>query len=303
MFSGPHIITGQNQLQVRLASEPSPAASVRMASQPGVMSLAQQVVELGPYETPSIKRSGLGVFGWLLLAALLFGGVGALLYVALGERGDRPPSKLDEAGQPAPRVGGGGSDVQAPEPARPGGGNIKVVPDDGSGEGPVQTAPEDPDHRTDPKKPNPRVPIKRPTPSPPAVSDNDPKALLKLGKQQEKGGDWEAARATYQKLEKIKGFIGIALYQQAWVALQKNEIDLAIQLAIRSAAQPGTHKTDAKFLYGDALYKQGEFRRAKDIYIGLRKTLTGDLKATATRKIAAANRALRLPEDDGITDD
>ena len=35
------------------------------------------------------RRSALGVFGWLLLAAVLFGGVGALLYVALGERGDR----------------------------------------------------------------------------------------------------------------------------------------------------------------------------------------------------------------------
>jgi serine/threonine protein kinase len=307
MFSGPHIITAQNALQVgRVASEPSPASSVRMQSQPGVLA-AQQVVELPPYETPSIKRSGLGVFGWLLLAALLFGGVGALLYVALGERGDRPPSKLDEAGQPAPRVGaaGTGSDdkAQAPESPRPNGGNVKAGPDEASGsDGGAQTAPDDPDHK-DPKKPNPRAPILKRPAAPPPAPDSDPKALLRQGKQQEKAGDWDGARTTYQKLEKLKGQAGIALYWQAWVALQKNETDVAIQLAIRSAAQPGTHKTDAKFLYGDALYKQGEYRRAKDIYIGLRKTLTGELKATATRKIAAANKALHLPDDDGITDD
>jgi serine/threonine protein kinase len=303
VFSGPNVSTGQYALQGRLPSEPSPATSLRMQSQPTAMPAPQQVVEL-PYETPSIKRSGLGVFGWLLLAALLFGGVGALLYVALGERSERAPSKLDEAGQPPPKVGGVAPEVQQPppEPPKPAGGNIKVVPDEPpSGDGSAQTAPEDPDRKPDAKKPNqpPRTPIKRP----PVVADNDPKALLKQGKQHEKNGDWEAARTTYQKLEKIKGFTGIALYQQAAVALQINDTDTAIQLAIRSAAQPGAHKTDAKFLYGDALYRQGEFRRAKDIFIGLRKTLTGDMKTTATRKIAAANRALRLPDGDGIDDD
>jgi hypothetical protein len=52
----------------------------------------------------------------------------------------------------------------------------------------------------------------------------------------------------------------------------------------------------------DALFKQGEYGRAKGIYIGLRKTLLGEMQATATRKIVAANRALKLPENDGIDD-
>jgi tetratricopeptide (TPR) repeat protein len=190
-----------------------------------------------------------------------------------------------------------------PDPARPAGGNIKVVPDEaGEGEGsaasPVAVA-DDPDRKPDGKKPGAR-PVRRPPG--PAADERDPKALLRQGKQHEKNSDWEAARAVYQKLEKIKGYAGVALYQQAWVAIQTNELDVAIQLASRSAGQPGSHKTDAKFLYGDALYKQGEFRRAKDIYIGLRKGLAGEMKATATRKIAAANRALKLPEDDGIDD-
>jgi hypothetical protein len=142
MFSGPHVATGQSALQVRIASEPSPATSARMASQPAAMS-AQSLVELPAYEPPSITRSGLGVFGWLVLAALLFGGVGALLYVALGERGERAPSKLDEADQPAPQVGAAPevppgtpapTTPASPDPARPAGGNIKVVPDE-AGEG------------------------------------------------------------------------------------------------------------------------------------------------------------------------
>ena len=311
MFSGPTMSTAQNALMAgRVATEPSPAASARLQSQPSMASM-QQVVEL-PYETPSIKRSGLGVFGWLLLAAILFGGVGTLLYVALGERAGRTPSN-DEASQPTPRVGSG-PEGQTPDQPRTGSGSggkaAGTEPPDGAGSGAV--AIDDPDRKPDGKKPggaggtqttNPRPGIKRPGTPPPPTDERDPKALLKQGKLHEKSGDWEGARNVYQKLEKIKGYAGQALYQQAWVSYNQNDTDGAIQLAIRSASQPGTHKTDAKFLYGDALYKQGEYRRAKDIYIGLRKTLTGDMKATATRKIAAANRALKLPENDGIEGD
>ncbi|MGN6107459.1 MAG: protein kinase domain-containing protein, partial [Kofleriaceae bacterium] len=102
VFSGPTVITGQNQLQAaRTAPEPvavSPASSGQLSPAP----LPASSMRFGAasdallYETPSIKKSGFGVFGWLLLAALLFGGVGALLYVALGERGERAPSKLDD---------------------------------------------------------------------------------------------------------------------------------------------------------------------------------------------------------------
>jgi serine/threonine protein kinase/TolA-binding protein len=319
MFSGPTVATSShNALMVgRVATEPSPAASARMQSQPSMASMAsgQQVVEL-PYETPSIKRSGIGAFGWLLLAAVLFGGVGTLLYVALGERGERASAGIDEAAQPSQR-GGVGSEAQTPEPPRAGsgGGGGKAGGDASSpGEGSGAAAIDDPDRKPDGKKPgaggtqtpntNPRIGIKRPVgPPPPPTDERDPKALIRQGKQHEKSGDWEGARTAYQKLEKIKGYAGQALYLQAWVAINTNDTDAAIQLAIRSASQPGTHKTEAKFLYGDALYKLGEYRRAKDIFMGLRKTSTGDLKATATRKIAAANRALKLPENDGIEGD
>jgi serine/threonine protein kinase len=312
VFSGPTMTTGQHALLAgRIATEPSPAASARMQSQPSLMN-AQQVVELA-YEPPSLRRGGLGVFGWLLLAAILFGGVGTLLYVALGERGEPSPSKLDEASPPGPRVGVIESEPQPSDPAAPragsgsGSGSGKSaaeVPPSGDGSADAGSGGKKPSGGQIQTNPGNRGAIRRPVPPPPppAADDRDPKALLKQGKLLEKSGDWEGARTVYQKLEKVKGYAGLGLYQQAWVAINTNDTDAAIQLAIRSAQQPGTHKTDAKFLYGDALYKQGEFRRAKDIYSGLRKTLTGPLKDTATKKIAAANRALKLPENDGIED-
>ena len=64
---------------------------------------------------------------------------------------------------------------------------------------------------------------------------------------------------------------------------------------------PGPWQTRAKLLFGDALFKQGEYKRAKEIYIVVRKGTTGDDKAAATKKIVACNAALGLNDRDGIT--
>ena len=63
---------------------------------------------------------------------------------------------------------------------------------------------------------------------------------------------------------------------------------------------PGDQKTDAKFLYGDALFRRGEFKRAKNVFIALYDMSQGDAKAQALKKIAACNRELGLPEGDGV---
>jgi hypothetical protein len=55
------------------------------------------------------------------------------------------------------------------------------------------------------------------------------------------------------------------------------------------------------FLFADAVFRQGDYVRAKKLYIGLRGKVTGEMKSTATKKIAACNKALKLPEADGIT--
>ena len=58
----------------------------------------------------------------------------------------------------------------------------------------------------------------------------------------------------------------------------------------------GNQKVDAKMLVGDALYKEGEFTRAKQFYIVVRGLVQGDKKAAATKKIALCNAELHLPE-------
>jgi TolA-binding protein len=133
-----------------------------------------------------------------------------------------------------------------------------------------------------------------------AADDKDPKALIKLGKALEKDGEWDQARGVYMKLEKIKGYAGQALYMQAWAAFQNQDTNAAEQLAKKAAEAPGAQKTDAMFLYADALFRKGELERAKKLYITMRGKVTGEQRATATKKIAACNKALKLPEADGI---
>ena len=48
--------------------------------------------------------------------------------------------------------------------------------------------------------------------------------------------------------------------------------------------------SDAMFLYGDALYRQGEHLRAKSIYIGLHQRLAGDKKAELAFKALTPGR-------------
>ncbi|MDQ3296363.1 MAG: protein kinase, partial [Myxococcota bacterium] len=275
--------TGQYQIPGRPISEPSAASSGSMSAaasfrQPSGSDYASQPV--------IVKRSAAGALGWLLLGALLFGGIGTVLYIALGERGARAPSQVDDSIQPAGSPAGdsdgvGSGSAEPPDP------KSVVKPDDRTKNATTNKKPQT--VRTPPKK---LVAV---------ADEKDPKALIKQGKALEKNGDWELARGLYMKLEKIKGYAGQALYLQAWAAFQAQDTDAAVALSKKAAEQPGPHKTDAMFLYADALFRKGDPERAKLIYLNLRKKLTGDERATATKKIAACNKALKLPEADGIT--
>jgi serine/threonine protein kinase len=156
------------------------------------------------------------------------------------------------------------------------------------------------DTKVDPK--HPKTVAAATTKHPVAVVDpKDAKALIKQGQQLEASGEWTQARGVYAKLEKLPNQAGFAVYRQAWAAFQANDAD-AVSLAQKAASLPGAQKMDAKFLYADALYRQGDFQRAKDMYIGLRKLVSGNQKAVAAKKIAACNKALKLPDGDGVVD-
>ncbi|HEV7558369.1 MAG TPA: hypothetical protein VGO00_23025, partial [Kofleriaceae bacterium] len=295
-----------------LASSPTRAMSPSI-SQPAAR-LASQVSEGSISLAP--KRGALGVFGWLLLAAILFGGVGALLYVALGERGERGEHpKLEGAvtngvgsnvASSVPTVGSGVADQQ--HVVAPGSGSSVIrTPDAGTANTVAPMPPIVNPPQTGHIKPGAKPPIDKAIKHPPvastAVDETSAKALIDRGKALEKRNEWEQARGVYSKLEKVKGYGPESLYLQAYAAFGAHQLDDALQLSKKAAEQlTGQRKTDAQFLYGDALYRQNEFSRAKDIYMGLRKRLQGEQKTTAAKKVAACNKALHLPDNDGLDD-
>jgi tetratricopeptide (TPR) repeat protein len=346
MWSGPAMATGQAMRQPqppRSTSEPAIGATGSDPGLSGALAAAAAAVSRAPTpvpaRAPSIsdssnqqqaqfpssaslaqmpRRSALGMFGWLLLGAILFGGVGALVYVALGERGERQPPQNNQQQQQQQVTPGSGSDVDTMQPDKAIGsdGSAAVVaPPNGSNTGSDTTqqgsnddVPAPPDKTNPPKLPtkdNTKRPpkggqVKKPVVA--AIDEKDPKQLIKQGEQLEANGEWDQARGVWTKLEKIKGYQPNAVYRQAWAAFSGQNTEDAVRLAAKAASisPPGAQKTKAKFLYGDALYRQGAYDRAKDVYISLWKQSAGDDKATAQKKIAACNRALKKPESDGL---
>ena len=134
-----------------------------------------------------------------------------------------------------------------------------------------------------------------------AEEKTDKASLLKEIKEAEASGDWTLARTTYQKLAKIKGMQGEALYGEAMAAFQQGDSPSAEAISKKASAVPGPYKLKSLLLYADTIFRQGDVKRAKDNYISLR-ALTSDreFKATVTKKIALCNKQLGLAERDGV---
>jgi TolA-binding protein len=142
------------------------------------------------------------------------------------------------------------------------------------------------------------APVAAPAPQP-AVADT-PKALLEAAATLEQADKWTEARALYVRLEKHKGYEGHALYRQAWAAFQSNDNSDAQSLAERAAKVTGPHQLDAKMLYGDAIFRSGDFTRAKQIYLGVLASVPADHRVMLAKKVVLCNKQLQLPERDGL---
>jgi len=326
-WTGPGMTTnaGQARIPTRAASEPSgetsapasgrePRAVTPLPIAPAIHGEASAPDSASLQLNP--PRTALGMFGWLVLGALLFGGVGALVYVALGERGERqsqvktnatdiqddnardtPPDPVPSKGSAAP--------VPAPEKAVTVDAGVEsgsAAPEQGSAAEPDKT-PDKTNQKTPtggPVKKTVKPPTGKKNPVVAVADEKDPKALIKQGTALEQAGEWQQARGVWMKLEKLKGYQAEAIYKQAFAAFSGQDTDAAVQLAMRAASLPGGWKTKSKFLYGDALYRQRAYDRAKDIFIGLWKQTSGDDKATAQKKVAACNQKLGKPDADGL---
>ena len=112
-------------------------------------------------------------------------------------------------------------------------------------------------------------------------------------------GKLDDARVTFEKLENIPGFAARAQYKQARVAFAARDNKRAVELAGKAALALKSY--DAKLLYGNALFGLGEYQRAKDVYLSLRKmTPYPKVKAELAKKIGDCNKGLKRPENDGI---
>ncbi len=260
------------------------------------------------------KKSGAAVFGWIVLVLVLLGGGGGLAYMMLVQNADKAPNMSTNVGSapdehtapivaPSPsKVTDTGSAATGSADTGSAAGSAESAPmvgSDGVGsDGKGKTTAPVPSNSTHPSK----LPIVHRPVS--AAEDKDPKALIKAASAAEAAGDWETVKSSYQKLEKIKPWVGPATYGQAWAAFQMNDTPAALTLSQRAIRLPGPQKTKAMFLYADTLFKQGDAKRAKDFYLNLRGQLSDkEQKATATKKIALCNRQLKLPERDGIVGD
>jgi serine/threonine protein kinase len=288
---------------------PAPArASSYDDRSPGSISVTPETsaLELAlrePEAMPTLKRRG--SLGPILLLLVLLGGGGALAYMMLNSADKTADEHVIEqaSGEPA---GSAVENVVAPKPKAPkqktsSGGSAapQVVKDSGSGSAGAES----------PKLPETPTPkdstIKRPNPHHPSVATADDKAdkatLLKEIKEAEASSDWTLARATYQKLAKVKGMLGEALYGEAMAAFQQGDSPSAEAISKKASAVPGPYKLRSLLLYADTIFRQGDVKRAKDNYVSLR-ALTSDreFKATVTKKIALCNKQLGLAERDGV---
>jgi serine/threonine protein kinase len=303
--SGPASIYATGQLAQPLAraqSEPTFASSTDPA-----MRLPHTRVPSEPTWTPDMSSQpvpnikGSGIFGWLLLAVILFGGVGALLYVALGERGgERIQSNLEDATNP-------GTDEVIKSPVTHPGKKPDKKKDRDKNDRDKN------DNKTDNKTEKPEtgkapagsaaalLPDKKTTkksdkqkvadPKDSKVEEADAKDLLAQGKALEKKNEWAKARGVYERLERVKGHAGRGLYLQAWTSFQSQDMKGAIDLLQRAILLEGAHVGQAKLLYADALFKTKEYKRAWDIYTRLRReTSNKELKAELAKKITATNK-------------
>jgi len=295
---------------VRSSSEvsiPTPTPTTAASSPSMPVPGADEVYTSSASAAVAQPRSAASILGWLLVAALLFGGVGAILFVAFGERGNHanvnaPAASASDATQASGAVTAATATTGSDGPAQPPGSAEAVGANpSGSGSGALVADPDAQNrlHHPVAQPPAPHVPPHHVV----AVDDHDPNALIKQGQDLQKHADYEQARTVYQKLEKLRGWAGQAEYYQATVAYDEHDTPNVVALANKAAGNlPASSplKYQAMMLYGDGLFQQGEYQRGKKIYLGVYKIVAGDMRDQAKRKIGNCNAKLNLAPTDGL---
>ena len=86
---------------------------------------------------------------------------------------------------------------------------------------------------------------------------------------------------------------GRAVLQDAWAHYHKGEFAAAQLLAAKAATMAGPQHNDAIELYGDSLFKLGEYARARNVYAKLVERVAQNKREPLRAKIADCDRALQ----------
>jgi serine/threonine protein kinase len=281
----------------RNAALPRPATPVPTSSDSvPIPSTPAQVIPAPSAPVDLKQRSGAATFAWVLFVLLLLGGGGVLAYTMLVADSDNDATQSPTSANP---------DVGPAAPAVP------TKSETGTGIDKTHGAPHAPS--TQPHAQQVTAPVQPPHPvvattvhpttaTPPVAEDNSPKGLVAQSQAAENEHDWAQVKAVNEKLEKFPKFAADAVYAQAWAAFQMNDTPKALALATRAAKLEGKNNGKAMLLYADTIYKQGDYKRAKDNYESLRVHADKEAKNMLAHKIASCNEKLGLADNDGIKD-
>jgi serine/threonine protein kinase len=240
----------------------------------------------------TVRGSRAAMVGWLVLAALLFGGVGVVLYVAAGERAGKQareqaalaaaaatkaadgelvePAVAADRAAATPRPDGDGKDRRdgdAPPKAdaKPEKADAKPEKADAKPDTRSEKADAKPE-KADPKpdKADGRRADARKKGDGPPTSEKEAKQLLAEAKNQVARMDYPGARDTYARIADSKFFRGQGLLGMAKVAWETRDVDGAITLA-QQALKAGAGDP-ARTLLGHAYFKKNDYARALQYY-------------------------------------
>ncbi len=292
-----------------VAAMPAPAAGPRMSTTNAPMPMMVADSRDHSYgdglSVPVPQRSALATFFWVLLAGVVLGGLGVVLFVAAGERGkdggdgsalsteagvvdagvsdavpavDRGSGKgsADRDGKGSgdrDRDGKGGRDR---DPPGTGGGTGKVGKGSGAGTGAGTGHDVVEDSGGKPGVPR---------------TDKEAAALLATADKAYKQLDWPTAIDGYQRVIQSKHYTGQAYLGLSKATWQNKNVDGAI-VAAEKALRNGAGD-EARKVLGHLYYRKGNYQQAKVFYEAVLKNdprneeIRGTLNATL-KKLGAA---------------
>ena len=289
----------------RITPTPQPSFAGGITGHSGIRPLAPMgagVAESGrDYEredTMSVAPIGgagsIGLFGWIVLVALIFTGLGVILFVATGERrgqsaaagetvaGTTPGTTAGSPGAPVP--GSPAATAVQPSPAV-----AAAAPDAGVAvPAPVPAADDKVAHVT-PHKTN-KVGVSHRAShaplSPGGVPRNkrEARALLRVASKHKARTEWAEAREAYQRVAEGKylraeGYVGLAR-----IAFETKETDGAIKYAEKALAAGA--RADAWMILGHGYYKKGRYAEALKYYELVLEKRPGNKEAQSSAALA-----------------